>query len=126
MGGHGRLDDAVEALRQATTIVPGDPLSQAFLGRAVGLAGRKEQAQTILESLERRRTEDYVGGLNLAMVSVGLGNHDRAISWLQEAAEDHDPLMTYINRSQLFDPLRSDPRFHALLQRMNFPAHPRG
>ena len=122
LGGQGKFDDAVEALKQATTLAPGDPVPQAFLGRALGLAGRQEEALTILEGLERRRTEDYVGGLNLAMVSVGLGNHDRAISWLEEAAEDHDPLMTYINRSQLFDPLRSDPRFHALLQKMNFPA----
>ena len=121
LGGQGKLDDAVEACRQALNLVPRDPSSQAFLGRALGIAGQHEEALTIVEDLERRRGEEYVGGVWLALAWVGLGDHDRAIDWLEKAAEDRDGLMVFINRSQLFDPLRADPRFHALLRRMNFP-----
>ncbi len=89
---------------------------------SLGLAGRKQEALTILEDLERRRSESYVGGSLLAGVCVGLGDHDRAITWLQKAAEERDGLMTFVNSLLVSDPLRSDPRFQALLQRMHFPA----
>ena len=56
---------------------------------------------------------------------MGLGDHEQAISWLQQAAEERDGLMAYLN-TLFWDPLRSDPRFQALLQRMNFPAQGEG
>ncbi len=119
--GLGRYDEAVEACRQQVIVAPGDPMAQAGHGWALGRAGRKQEALTILEDLERRRSESYVGGSLLAGVCVGLGDHDRAISWLQKAAEERDGLMTFVNSLFVSDPLRSDPRFQALLQRMNFP-----
>ena len=120
--GLGRYDEAVEACRQQVIVVPGDPMAQAGHGWALGLAGRKQEALTILEDLERRRSESYVGGSLLAGVCVGLGDHDRAISWLQKAAEERDGLMTFVNSLLVSDPVRSGPRFQALLQRMHFPA----
>ena len=119
--GLGRHDEAVEVFRQQVIVAPGDPMSQAGHGWALGLAGRKQEALTILENLERRRSESYVGGSLLASVCVGLGDHDRAISWLQKAAEERDGLMTFVNSFLVSDPLRDDPRFQALLRRMNFP-----
>ena len=71
--------------------------------------------------LERRRSQAYVGGVALAHASLGLGDHDRAISWLQQAAEERDGQMTHLNALFLYDPLRADPRFQALLKKMNFP-----
>ena len=121
LGGLGRYEEAVGASRQATIVAPGDPLSQGYLGWALGLAGQKQEALTILEDLERRRSQEYVGGVLLADVSVGLGDHDQAISWLQQAAEERDGLLPYLNVWFLWDALRDDPRFQDLLRRMNFP-----
>ena len=64
----------------------------------------------------------YIGGTLLAWVCLGLGDHDQAISWLEQAAEERDGLLPWLNALFVFDPLRSDSRFGALLQRMNFPA----
>ena len=60
----------------------------------------------------------------LACICVGLGDHDRAISWLQQAVEERDGQLTYLNTLLVYDPLRSDPRFQALLKKMNFSSVP--
>ena len=122
LAGLGKYDEAVEVSRQATKVPGGDPLPQANLGWVLGLAGRRQEALEILGDLERRRSESYVSGTLLAWVCLGLGEHDHAISWLQQAAEERDGQMVFLNRLFLFDPLRSDPRFQALLKKMNFPA----
>ena len=58
----------------------------------------------------------------MAIVHVGLRERDQAISHLEKAAEERDPMMTELNVWPGLDPLRADPRFRALLQKMNFPA----
>ena len=103
------------------SVSSGNPLPQAWLGWGLGLVGERQEGLTILRELERRRRDSYVGGSLLTWVCLGLGNHDQAISWLQKAAEEHDGLMVYLNTFFFYDPLRSDPRFQALLRRMNFP-----
>ena len=121
LAGLSRYDEAVEAFRQATILAPGDPVLQAHLGWGLGLAGRSQEALAILDDLERRRSQEHVGGCLLAWIGVGLGDHDHAISWLEQSAEERDGILTFVNRWFSFDPLRADPRFQALLRRMNFP-----
>ena len=97
-------------------------VSAACLGWVLGLAGQRREALEIRADLERRRTRHYVSGALMAHVSLGLGDQKQAISWLQQAAEERDALLPFLNEWFAFDPLRPDPRFQALLQKMNFPA----
>ena len=46
---------------------------------------------------------------------------DEAIAWLEQAYGEHDQWMVYINAYPGWDALRSEPRFQALVRRMNFP-----
>ena len=121
LAGLGRYDEAVETYRHLLNIAPDFLLGRTDLGWALGLAGQPQEAMTILADLERRRTTSYVGGVMLAWVCLGLGDHDQAISWLHHAAEERDGMMTWLNAWPKFDPLRSDPSFQALLAKMNFP-----
>jgi hypothetical protein len=59
--------------------------------------------------------------INFTLVYMGLGRHGEAIDWLERAYDARSIYMVTANNSPLFDPLRSEPRFQALLQRMNFP-----
>jgi hypothetical protein len=50
-----------------------------------------------------------------------LGDMDRALKLLEAAFEEHDAELIYLKVDEEFDSVRSDPRFQALLHRMNFP-----
>ena len=113
LGGLGRHEEAVEALREATILAPGHPYPQSHLGWALGLAGKRQEALAILENLDRRRSRGYVGGVYSAQVYVGLGDNDQAISSLQQAAGERDGMMVFLSKWPVFDPLRADPRFQA-------------
>ena len=121
MAGQGRNEEAVEVFKHATTLQPDDPYTQGYLGWALGLAGQRKEATRILHELEDRRLRQYCSGSSPALVSLGLGDHRQALSWLETAAEERDPMLAFINVYYLYDPLRADPRFQALLRRMHFP-----
>ena len=117
----GQYREAVAALRQAVVYAGGDLFSQGYLGWALGLAGEREEAQEILSRLKQRRTQGYFSAYLIAVVLVGLGEHDQAVEWLLKASEDRDGLLPFLKESASFDPIRSDPRFQDLIRRMNFP-----
>ena len=56
---------------------------------------------------------------NLAGCYAQLGEVDPAIRWLEEAVRLHDGWVIMIKVHPWFDNLRSDPRFHDILARMN-------
>jgi hypothetical protein len=48
-----------------------------------------------------------------------LDDRDGAFEWLDRAIEDRSYDITYINVDPLFDPVRDDPRFSALVRKLN-------
>ncbi len=65
---------------------------------------------------------DFFGPVNMALVSMGFGRYEEAIEHLAKACDDHDPLMVWLHLWPIFDPLREEEGFKALIQRMNLPA----
>jgi tetratricopeptide (TPR) repeat protein len=49
------------------------------------------------------------------------GDRGRALDWLEKAYAERDPHIPYISCYPIFDPLRAEPRFQALLRKMNLP-----
>ena len=121
LAGLGKHDRAAEAFGQAAGTAPSDPMPQSFRGWALGRAGQRQAALEILSDLEQRRTQEYVGAAPIAIVNLGLGEYDRTFNWLQSAVEEREGLLGWLKEWFIFDPLRSDARFQALLKKMNFP-----
>ena len=67
--------------------------------------------------LDRR----YVAPVTFASVYAALDDYDRAFAWLERAHAERDFLLVMPRVEPLFDPLRHDPRFAVLLQRMALP-----
>ena len=85
-------------------------------------AGQRQEALKILEDLKRRAATDNSAltgyAVNLAILYAGLGEKDQAFAWLEKAYQEHDAALTNLRVDPFFDPLRSDPRFQAMLKKM--------
>jgi TolB-like protein/DNA-binding winged helix-turn-helix (wHTH) protein/Tfp pilus assembly protein PilF len=82
-----------------------------------GKSGHPDQAR---DALERARSLKFgpIDPLALVAPYVGLGDKDQAFAWLDKAVAEHSPGLTALKVDPIFDPLRSDPRFQALLVRV--------
>ncbi len=89
------------------------------LGHAYAVAGRRAEAQKILDELQDRAKRENVAALNLALVYAGLGEKDKTFEWLEKGLERKDEEMTFLGVDPRFDGFRPDPRFADLLRRMN-------
>ena len=56
------------------------------------------------------------------MLHLGLGRHERALFWAEQAYADRRGWLAYLNVNPIFDPLRADQRFRALVRRMGLPS----
>jgi hypothetical protein len=74
--------------------------------------------------LQERAERHYVSPFFLATVYVGLNENERALDSLDAAYAHHDWVLLWVNLAHSLDPLRSQPRFVDLLQRLKFPARP--
>ena len=83
--------------------------------------GRRAEAQTLLDSLRLEDQDLVIDPLYMAKVYSALGETDEALDQLEQAFEEGSTLMHYLKTRPLFDPLRGEPRFQALMRRLNFP-----
>jgi adenylate cyclase len=89
------------------------------LGYACAANGDRAKAEQILQDLEELSKQRYVSPANRAAVYLGLGEKEKALDWLEKAYEDRDPIFWWIDGDQLYDSLRNEPRFQALVENID-------
>jgi serine/threonine-protein kinase len=115
----GREADGIALLERAIAQAPANVMYLAQLGEALALAEDAPRARAILGQLEELSRQRHVSPYHFAYVHTGLGELDRAIDWLERAYADRGGSIYGIKGSFLFVPLRTHPRFIALLKKMN-------
>jgi serine/threonine-protein kinase len=115
----GRIQEAVDLMDRAIQMHGHYPLSLAFAGAVFGLAGRRDAALGVLAELETMAAKMFSTAGPLTIVQCVLGNMDQAFRWAELAIEQRDPQVLGLKSTPLFENLRADPRYPALLQRMN-------
>jgi TolB-like protein/Tfp pilus assembly protein PilF len=117
----GRNDEAIAEYKKAIALND-DPLPLALLGHLYAKIGRKDEALAILKQLRELRESSkqrYVSPYNLALIHIGLGEKDKAIQLLEETYEERDGYnIAFLKGEPMLDPLRGDPRFEALVQKV--------
>ena len=109
-------DKAVAEFQKA--IDSGNPEVTANLAHAYAVSGRTREARHTLADLLDRSKKTYVSPFDIAIVYTGLGDHDQAFAWLDKAYDERTRPMLSLKVNPRLDPLRSDPRFAILMQRM--------
>jgi TolB-like protein len=114
-----RLEEALAALQTAR--LHGGDTSRIFGWTAYvnGLMGRKRKASNIAGELEELARGQYVCPVDLARSYVGIGDEDRALARLQQAADLRCSRLIWTVIDQSFESVWRDERFSAIRSRMN-------
>ena len=107
--------EAIEELQRAIACSGGNKTFTSNLAYTYAISGRRDKAKELLAVL-MNPSNGFSHASEIALVHVGLGDNDEAMTWLEKAYQER------FNPSVLlrpcFDPLRSDPRFHDLMRRI--------
>ncbi len=114
-------DSAAVVQLEAARATGGPPHTQGLLGFAYARTGRTGEALEILRMLQG--LPSLTGAdIEIARIHLGLGQTDSAFVWLDRAVDNRDfKLNAESLWSPIWAPLRSDPRFDAILARLNIP-----
>ncbi len=114
----GDVADAERVLREALALEGAAAYSQATLGWLLARSGRRDEAEATLRKLEAARERGYVSAVAFAILHIGLGNLSSALDWAERAYDERRGWLAYVNVNPIFDPLRNEPRFAALVRKM--------
>jgi tetratricopeptide (TPR) repeat protein len=111
----GRPGEALAAIDEVKS-----PSAQLLAARAEVLAasGEKDAARALVEQVEQRAGA-IPPAVALAGARLALGDKEAALAWLEKALAQGDQLLLRLKVNPMWDPLRGEPRFRALLSRMN-------
>jgi len=114
----GARDAAIVECQKARALND-DPSVLGVLGRAYGLSANKMEAEKILDQLKKLSQERYVSAYSFALTYLGLGDKEEALRWLEQSYQDRAGSdVGFIRVDPLLDPLRGDPRFEALAEKI--------
>lgn len=117
----GMTEQAIPWCQTAVTL-GGGPLVLAALGSLYGIVGKRDKAQQVLHELQELDALRYVRRIDVALVYAGLGDHDRAIEWLEQAWEEREGNLIFLKHVVALIPgLSDDPRVAGLLRRIGLP-----
>ena len=120
----GQYEEALTALERGD---PSRSLPDAVAPRGMAYArmGRRAEAEAVLSELDALSAQCYVSPFLHALIFLDLGDHKRALSLIQQAYEDRSWFLRLLKVLPTLDPLRSDVRFQAMLEKVGL-AEPGG
>ena len=112
-----RADEGVASLRAASAVCGDNVVTSAFLAWGLALSGKTDEARALLLGLEGPG-RGYVSPYQRAAVHLALGQPERALDLLEEAARDRDPWIALLRVDPRLDGLRGTKPFEELAQRV--------
>jgi eukaryotic-like serine/threonine-protein kinase len=119
----GRMPEAIATYRKGAELSGGNRWLLGSLGHALGVTGQREEARRILADLIANADKRYVDPWTLSEIHLGLGDRDEALSQLSKAVDNHTVYVGFLATDERFAPLRGDPRFKRLLERIGSSAY---
>ncbi|HEV8632273.1 MAG TPA: protein kinase [Thermoanaerobaculia bacterium] len=120
--GQGDWDQALPSLRSFLDLFGATTRGMAWVGLALARTGDVAGAAGVLGELEALAARQPVPGYHLALVQLGLDRRDAALASLERACDERCDALAYLAVDPLLDPLRGEPRFDRLLDRVGLRA----
>jgi TolB-like protein/Tfp pilus assembly protein PilF len=112
-----RIDEGTAEIERAVKLSPDSAWAKPRLAVAYGMAGRRREAESILREAKEASNQTYVPGTVFAMIYAVLGEKDLAFESLNQAVREGTSTIVVLS-DQVFDSLRTDTRFHEILERI--------
>jgi serine/threonine-protein kinase len=112
------FEEAIAEFQQAASLFGNSALFVVVQGYAYAAAGSQKEAHMVLDELDRMAGRECIQPYYTAAVHYALGNDDRAFEWLDRACDARDTWAAFLKVDPIWDQLRSDERFIALLERV--------
>jgi adenylate cyclase len=100
---------------QSSKIVVTGAWYQGLLGYAYAISGDRPKAEQILAELEELVKQQYVNSSAFAAIYLGLGEKEKALDWLDKCYENQESACWLLKVDPIYDSVRNEPRFQALL-----------
>ena len=113
----GRQEEAIEMWRASYT-AGGNPEAAEALDRGYAEGGYSAALTAAAETLARQAEVRFVPAWQIGTLYTRAGNGEAALDWLERAFEERGPNLPYLAVDPIFDDIRPDPRFQALLERL--------
>ncbi len=115
---NGAYDEAITDIRREAERPGMRSAKKLMLAFACAASGKREEANEILRELEPKLAAEKRLALLSAVLFTALEMKDRAFQQLHQAYELRDPSLLFVKVAPWLDPLRSDPRYGALVERL--------
>jgi tetratricopeptide (TPR) repeat protein len=114
----GQYDAALACYARAREADANSKFVDSLEAMTLALAGRRDEAAVMLERITRRAVNDYISPVSIAYICTTMGDKDRAFENLDRAIYDRDPSILGLKSNPIFESLRNDDRYHAIMRKM--------
>ncbi len=113
-----RKEEALADIDKALGLSSGSAVVKCLLGYVYAALGQRDEALAILEEIRMSSQQEYVSPFHLSMVYAGLGDTEKSIQAIEKAIDDRSAEIESLLHDSLFEHVRADSKFSALLERI--------
>jgi TolB-like protein/DNA-binding winged helix-turn-helix (wHTH) protein/Tfp pilus assembly protein PilF len=117
----GEYDKAIVLFQRAIEVAEHKGTAITHLAQARALSGDQAEARRILRDLQKSPESGFVSAWDLAKVYAALSENGKALDLLEQSANEHFAWIVILASDPALDPLRAEPRFKSLMQRVHAP-----
>ena len=121
----GRRQESLAELDKAVAEAGESWFVMGFASSSYARQGNLGSARKLLAKMEESSRKGYVPAFELAVAWLGVGETARALEFLEKACQERSVQFFYFLRDAIFDGVRTDPRFLAIMKKYNPPGQPR-
>jgi tetratricopeptide (TPR) repeat protein len=115
----GMYAEAIQAANKAARLLgERTPHILSALGLAHSLSGNREKAEKVLKELIAMSDKGIIPLFIIPWIFFAVDEKDKAFEWMERAFEENDPLLMWIKSDPIIKPLKGDPRYDIILEKL--------